>query len=398
MTATVSVSEKRLHLCGNPGSSGARIPELDGLRGTAILLVILCHYVGNAEHAPLGFWPHRILAAFTAGWSGVDLFFVLSGFLIGGILLDARNSPRYFRTFYIRRVFRILPIYYLWTLLFAVILLVALTFFPDRLGLTAHDLFRVPIQLFFLQNIFIGMPKFTWMWFVVTWSLAIEEQYYLLVPPLIRFLSPRKFAASLVATIALAPLLRFALFRYWAPGTYLCSFLMPCRADALAWGMLLALLWREQRFRDLVEKNVRLLQIALLILLVGVAVLLWWLSRPLNAVTVTIGFSWLAAFYSALLLTVVSQTGGWLAGCMRWRWLAWLGGISYCVYLLHDALHFFAYRVILHSEPQIYDAQGAAVSGLSLLATLALATLSWRYFEKPLMLRGHSYGYGNATQ
>ena len=83
--ATFVKGTPALHLSG-------RIPELDGLRGLAILLVILCHYVGNPDHTPLGFWPHRFLLAFTVGWSGVDLFFVLSGFLIGGILLDARSA------------------------------------------------------------------------------------------------------------------------------------------------------------------------------------------------------------------------------------------------------------------------------------------------------------------
>ena len=87
----------------NSFRSGVRIPELDGLRGLAILLVILYHYVGGADHKPLGYWPHRALSAFTVGWSGVDLFFVLSGFLIGGILLEARGAPNYFRAFYMRR-------------------------------------------------------------------------------------------------------------------------------------------------------------------------------------------------------------------------------------------------------------------------------------------------------
>src|SRR5271165_1527721 len=105
----------------SPAFRDSRIPELDGLRGIAIGLVILCHYVGNPGHSALGFWPNRLLLAFTVGWSGVDLFFVLSGFLIGGILLDARTSPNYFRTFYLRRAHHILPIYYAWILLYVLV-------------------------------------------------------------------------------------------------------------------------------------------------------------------------------------------------------------------------------------------------------------------------------------
>src|SRR5579862_3633575 len=189
-----------------------RIPQLDGLRGLAILLVILCHYVGNADHVRLGYWPHRFLLAFTAGWSGVDLFFVLSGFLIGGILLDARQAPHFFRAFYMRRVHRILPIYYIWTLLFGVIVLAALWFAPGRYPVAPSDLAQVPLHLFFLQNIWIGMPAFAWIWFVVTWSLAVEEQFYILMPPLIRFLSRRNLVRVLSATILAAPLFRAAVF------------------------------------------------------------------------------------------------------------------------------------------------------------------------------------------
>lgn len=379
-----------------PEHSG-RIAELDGLRGLAILLVILCHYVGNAGHAQLGFWPHRFLSAFTAGWSGVDLFFVLSGFLIGGILLNAREAPHYFRAFYMRRVFRILPIYYLWTLLFAAVVAASLAFFPGRLAVRSHDLLRVPVQLLFLQNIFIGMPHFQWTWFVVTWSLAVEEQFYLLAPPLIRFLSTRNFVAVLGATVALAPILRFVLFRYWAPGSYLCSFLMPCRADSLAWGMLLAVGWREAWFRDVTRRRGAKLKSALAVLVLGAGALLWWLVHPLNIVTVTLGFSWLAILFSALLLTVVSSPEGWIAGIMRWNFLRWLGGISYCVYILHDAFNFFAHRVFLHAEPQIHTAGGIGASLFALAATLGLASLSWRYFEKPLIGRGHTYSYSEGA-
>ncbi len=375
-----------------------RIPELDGLRGLAILLVILCHNVGNPNHAPLGFWPHRFLSAFTVGWSGVDLFFVLSGFLIGGILLDVRDTPHYFRAFYMRRIFRILPIYYLWTLLFVPVVIAALVFFPGRLGVVAsRDLLRVPVQLLFLQNVFIGMPHFTWTWFVVTWSLAIEEQFYLVAPPLIRFLSLRRFVVALAATVVLAPLLRFMLFRYWAPLTYLCAFLMPCRADSLSCGMLLAVAWRNARVREFIRSHAALLQRVLFVLFLGVGGLLWWLVHPINVVTVTIGYSWLAFFYSALLLTVVSQSDGWLAAIMRWRFLGWLGGISYCVYLLHDAFNFFAHGILFHADPQLYSLGHLAVTIFALLLTLAVASVSWRSLEKPLIRRGHTYSYGEGT-
>jgi peptidoglycan/LPS O-acetylase OafA/YrhL len=370
-----------------------RIPELDGLRGVAILLVILCHYVGVPGHAPLGFWANRFLMAFIAGWSGVDLFFVLSGFLIGGILLDARSAPNYFRTFYMRRAFRILPIYYLWTLLFGASVIAALVLFPGRLGVTPGDLLRMPVQLLFLQNIFIGMPHLTWTWFVVTWSLAIEEQFYLLAPLLIRFLTLRRFVVALASTVVLAPLLRFMLFRYWAPGTYLCSFLMPCRADSLSCGMLLAVVWRDARFREYIRGHAALLEGMLVVLFLGVGGLLWWLVHPINVVTVTIGVTWLAFFYSALLLAVISNSGGWLAGVMRLRFLGWLGGISYCVYLLHDAFNFFAHGIFLHAEPELYNLRQLGVSVLALLATLGVASVSWRFLEKPLIRRGHGYSY-----
>ena len=389
----VSVPRRLHRMKENNFRSGVRIPELDGLRGLAIFLVILCHYVGNPEHKPLGYWPHRFLSAFGVGWSGVDLFFVLSGFLIGGILLDARGAPNYFRAFYMRRVFRILPIYYLWTLLFCAMVIGVLLFFPGTAGVTSHDLLRVPVQLLFLQNIFIGMPKLTWIWFSVTWSLAVEEQFYLVAPILIRFLTTRRFVVALIATVFLAPLLRFMLFRYWAPHSFLAAFLMPCRADSLSCGMLLAVAWRNARFREFIGARTVSLRRGLLILLVGVGALLWWLVHPLNIVTVTIGYTWFALLYSVLLLTVLSDSGGRIAAVMRLRFLGWLGGISYCVYLLHDTFNFFAHHLFFHSDPQMYTLGHVTVTLLALLATLAVASLSWRFFEKPLIRRGHTYLY-----
>lgn len=376
---------------------GGRIPELDGLRGLAILLVVICHYIASAEHAPLGFWPHHILSALTVGWSGVDLFFILSGFLIGGILLDVRNCPHYFRPFYMRRVFRILPIYYLWTLIYAAFIAGALWLLPGRFPAVPGDLQRVPLQLLFLQNMFYAMTPFQWMWFSVTWSLAVEEHFYLLAPPLIRFLTVRRVVYILVAIICLVPMLRVIVLRNFSQGSFAAVLATPCRADALASGVLLAVAWRKVWFRAVLVKRRLLLQRALLVLLLGVGALLWWLAHPLNIVTVAIGFTWLAMFYSCLMLVVLSHTQGWVAAVMRWRVLRWLGAISYCVYVVHLTINMLAHRILLHAPPQVYNAKGLGVTLLAAVLTLAVATLSWRYFEKPLIRRGHTYLYEEAA-
>jgi peptidoglycan/LPS O-acetylase OafA/YrhL len=376
------------------GERGAgRIAELDGLRGMAILLVILGHYVGNAQHAPLGRVPHRLLQLFQVGWTGVDLFFVLSGFLIGGILLDAREAPHYFRAFYMRRVFRILPVYYAWTLVYGALVGGAVLFFPGRFGVGAADLVRVPVQLLFLQNFAIEMRPFAWMWFVVTWSLAVEEQFYLLAPPLIRFLSKRRLAIILGATIVVAPLLRWGFFCYWAPGSQAAAYLMPCRADSLAWGVLLALGWRNKAFLEYLEEHRTMVQRILIALALVFGGMLWWFLRPINLVSVTIGYTVLGMFYSCLVVVVLSQKEGWLAGVMRWKWLGALGTISYCVYVIHLAINLLAHQVVFQGGPRIYNLEGVAVTLGALGLSLGVASLSWKYFEKPLVRRGHGYSY-----
>src|SRR5579872_4829426 len=105
-----------------PPSNGEhfRMPALDGLRVFAILQVVSIHYFYNPTATfPAGL--HFVQSFFAMGWTGVDLFFVLSGFLIGGILLDVRASPNYFKTFYLRRFYRIIPVYYLWIALYLLV-------------------------------------------------------------------------------------------------------------------------------------------------------------------------------------------------------------------------------------------------------------------------------------
>jgi peptidoglycan/LPS O-acetylase OafA/YrhL len=152
--------------------SKARIPELDGLRGLAILIVIAFHYVEPLHTTAQGTLRH-VLAPVRMGWIGIHLFFVLSGFLIASILMATRDSPTFFRTFYIRRFYRILPLY---------LVVVAGCY-------VVHHLFvRTPGPplyqfLTFTQNFWMAAKgQFGIGLLSVTWSLAVEEQFYALLP------------------------------------------------------------------------------------------------------------------------------------------------------------------------------------------------------------------------
>ena len=120
---------------------------------------------------------------------------------------------------------------------------------------------------------------------------------------------------------------------------------------------------------------------------------MWWLVHPDSLVRTTVGYSWLAMFYGCTLLMVLAQKDGWIAGMTRWKWLRLLGGISYCVYLIHSTFNILAHRLILHGEPEIFDWRGVGVTLLALAATLVAASASWKWFEQPLVKRGHSYAY-----
>ena len=124
----------------------------------------------------------------------------------------------------------------------------------------------------------------------------------------------------------------------------------------------------------------------------GVAGLLWRLAHPPGLVTVIIGYTCWRFFYGCLLLVVLSQTQVWIAGVLRWKMLRSIGTISYCAYVLRDTFNYLAHQILLHALPEVYDAKGASVTLLVL--TVGVASLSWRYFEKPLIRRGHSYSYG----
>ena len=170
------------------GASGAYVPALDGIRGIAILTVMLHHFTIFGMVRPNNFIDVQFYRLASAGWCGVDLFFVLSGFLITGILLDTKSGPHFFRNFYMRRVLRIFPLYYGFLIVIFVLIPLAIQVgdkfqtLLDQQGWYWSYLINLPIAFKGWSSVII-IDHF--------WSLAVEEQFYLFWP-LVVFFSQRR--------------------------------------------------------------------------------------------------------------------------------------------------------------------------------------------------------------
>jgi peptidoglycan/LPS O-acetylase OafA/YrhL len=374
--------------------AGVRIPELDGLRGLAILLVVIHHYIAHQIAIGEG-WAWQVIGGFfRLSWSGVDLFFVLSGFLIGGILLDQRRSENYFKTFYLRRVCRIFPLYFLWLGLF--FLVTSVPALVSNQGWQAEVFApRYPnwAYVFFVQNFFVAQTEvFGPLWLVAVWSLAVEEQFYLVAPLLVRFLPVQKLPRLILCVLVAVPI--FRLFMYMCHPTVFVYVLLPCRMDTLLLGVLCACWIRDEPMRQWLGKNRRLLYLAFGILLVATA----WLSQPgISSRTsfemVSFGYSLLGLLYACLLLIVVTAKESFLAGFMRIPFLCYLGVIAYGVFMIHLAVAGLAHGLILGKNTSINNLSDGVVTLAAFSATVLLATASWRFFEKPMIDWGHSFSY-----
>jgi peptidoglycan/LPS O-acetylase OafA/YrhL len=371
-----------------------RIPELDGIRGIAIAMVLAHHYFLLPIQAPRTSLLHYIQASGRLAWSGVDLFFVLSGFLIGGILLDARTSENYFRVFYARRFFRIVPIYACCLAGAYVLKILVSQGLAPRLAWMFAEQVPFGSYVAFLQNFWMaGLSTYGVFGLGVTWSLAIEEQFYLTLPALIRLVNPKRLVVAVSIGIALAPLLRTALYTLWRSHTMSWVVLMPCRADALLLGVLGAIAVRNSVAREWLEVHRGVLRMLLVTLAVGVGALTVRWSNPYGGGMATVGFTWLALFYLSVLLCAVLYRDGWVAQMCRWRWLGWLGSIAYGTYLLHEFVRSLFFGLIWSHLPTGMSAAEFGVSVAALICTLALCWASWSFFERPLIERGHVAQY-----
>jgi peptidoglycan/LPS O-acetylase OafA/YrhL len=379
---------------GSKDLSVGRVPALDGLRGLAILLVLFCHlWCFPASSSLIVSFLEKLA---TCGLWGVDLFFVLSGFFITGILIDSRRVPHYFRNFYARRTLRIAPLY-------AGTLLFIFGFLP--LVLTMNDDFRFLCrhQLWlwlYLENIYgcltgslhpCGMAHF--------WSLGVEEQYYLFWPVCVLVCNPRRLMHVAVGLLLVAWLTRLGVyFLGLNPGI---AVIFPVsRLDGFAAGALVLLCSRSPRGREWLARSVRPVAVVSLILLGTLKVLhiqhsSLWLASEHGFYAVSPGLT--AVFFASLLAAVIlSAPQSRLQRVFSLSPLRWLGRYSYGIYVFHFPLLYLlphSYNWLVRRMVKLFGWKFTIIVAsselfvplLTLGLTLVTAWLSWHLFENPFL-------------
>lgn len=350
------------------------IPALDGLRGIAILMVIVCHFVAYA----LPFTPSRsLLMISSVGGTGVDLFFVLSGFLITRILLTARTRPDFLKNFYARRILRIFPLYYgFLTLIYVIIPLLHLGQ-PTPIG----------VQLWtwsYLQNV--GMTFFPhqsatiWQWTPHFWSLAVEEHFYLLWPFVVKLADARSLPLVLLGTIPISIISRgLVLWSGHGP-----AYLTPCRVDALGLGSLLAVL--SQHPGALATAR-RWAPAALLAMVpAGVAGMVVFSGTALPVIQLFKDTGSALAYTLLLVMVLKSQPGGFLQGALAQPALATIGKYSYGMYVLH-------LTIIGLLGPMLKTIWPPLALLLLVAVVASAAALSWHFLEQPFLRLKRRFKY-----
>ena len=363
------------------------VPALDGIRGLAILMVMVYHLTLLPGRAGID----RAWAAVAAfGWAGVDLFFVLSGFLITGILCEARGGHpgAYFRNFYARRTLRIFPLYYA----VMVLLLVVLPRLPHPQAARYGEVGGEQLWYWtYLSNFAIGL-RHEWNLgsIDVSWSLAIEEQFYLVWPAVVLLLGRRALMSFCAAVVAVAVLSRTAL-TLGGGHPIAISVLTPCRMDALALGAFLALAVRGPGGVAALVSRARLGAVVSLLLLVPLFVAQGPKWGVVHGPGQMIGYSLLGVFYACILLLAVSRPGrSPLNRLFSQRWLTTFGRYSYALYLFHLPIGVCLRESVLRPG-RIPALLGSHLPGQLLFyaagigLSLAAALVSWRFYESPLL-------------
>ena len=353
------------------------IPQFDGLRAISILAVFVAH----SEF--LRALPHAQILEY--GRVGVDLFFVLSGFLITGILIDSKSSRYYFRNFYIRRALRIWPLYYL-----ILSLVFLITPFFVRVQSTGNIW---PYFALYVQNLFphLHIPY----GLEPTWSLAIEEQFYMSWPLLVFSFKKRTLSILLACLVLISLTLRIVGFEHGAPLKFIHNFTL-CRMDAVAMGSMAAI-WLRSSSCTMIRWR-RLATCCIVAGIGGVA-----LARiVLGQQSTIISYTFIAmSFVGLLAFALVSDPDkSHLGRLLTTPWLRYTGKISYGLYLLHMPIFlqlngFMRRHDLMIEFPILWNLISAFVQFLSVFL---VATASWKIFESPLLRLKALFPSGSKTQ
>lgn len=381
-------------------AAAGHMPALDGLRGIAILLVLFAHLAWGPQ-AVAGVAGKLFLTVTTLGWTGVELFFVLSGFLITGILLDTTTVENYFSSFYARRALRILPLGY------AMILIVCdLAPLLGKLGAPLLPTHFSTAQLWFwlyagnwAEVSGHGIP-----YLLHFWSLAVEEQFYLLWPLIVLACSRRTLAKLCLVLVALAPALRIVLYAYHLDPLKI-YFMTTSHFDALALGALAALVVRDENWTRRLIPRLNFLIYPCLAIFCATGILNGSLSND-ECPTFLFGELPLVIFFTGVLLRAVATTGVdvRLQKYLQAGWLRAYGRYSYAIYVVHFPIVTFLSRIAvpamderfrqspLHAWARqagyigapLFLVLGIIVVGGAFLFFLGLGKLSWWAFEGPI--------------
>jgi peptidoglycan/LPS O-acetylase OafA/YrhL len=364
-------------------SSGFRnVRALDGIRGVAIILVMFHHFEGLIP--PCSLVVRCLTLMLSYGWVGVDLFFALSGFLITGILLDTRNANNYFSAFYARRVLRIFPLYY--SVLIVILAVAAiLSPRPHRVPLPADQ----KLYFLYLTN-WLVLWKGHWGPNILGhfWSLAVEEQFYLIWPLCVWLLISQKLARAAVGACVIALLARIFWVLQTGPSQAIVMATVT-RMDALLCGALGAILFRQDRNLNVLHRwSPRVAFSAILAFAAGVI----WLRVTHGAWSVlvfvqTFGFTLLAVGFTALILHAAATDGAGtlLQRALRNGVLTDFGKYSYGIYVYHvPALVLCDFLILSRLSPAWVHNFWFGVLYFAFLFAISffVAKLSYEHFER----------------
>jgi len=360
-------------------SSGRRIAALDGLRGVAVLTVMAHHLTPNVEHSNrVSIWISNLAHS---AWIGVDLFFVLSGFLITGILLDSKRSPHYFRNFFARRILRIFPLYYA-VLFVTLVLLPAAGMHPD--GFRAGERYSPWLWCYGANILMTIKHDFCLGRLGHFWTLAVEEQFYLIWPAIIFACSRKSTVKVCMATVAVAIVSRIVLRMHgeWWVSSY--AFTL-CKADSLCIGALIAVASRSPVAWSTCRKWAPAIAGASGIALLGVMCIRGGLAGGSTEMQ-WFGYTLLAVFFAAVVALCIDAPPILLSYAVRSKLLRFFGKHSYSLYVLHWLVG-PAIEVVVPSRA-VLAAFGQTFIGpvvcliLSIAACVPLSLVSWHLLEK----------------